>query len=443
MADGSQQLSMLASKSPVNNTPNQIAVEAQSVLTTCNIDRVPHYKDLSTVIYIWGDNPVERHLCSNGVVREAWKPSIYRQLAGVRISSVSCASSYMMLLSSSHQLYALGHGSFGQLGLGKHVRFVDEPTMIEGMQTVNEVACGAYHCVALGDNGKLYSWGRSDLAGQPEGLTTCRPQEVVIGDGSIRCRCIDVSDTMTVCAGDSGSSLYHWGTTFSGDKVDKPQLHFYFDNERIRQIAVGKCFGLALSESGIVFGWGDSTYGETMGWGNQSTSSFSMLPRRIVDKNVHNIVRIAAGERHALMVDNTGRVLSVGENLYGQCGVSPEHHCGPSQVNFPDSSFMSDKIICGRRHSACINRGNQLYTWGHSSDHKLIFTTSVEMLVQQQRQPGVSVHSGLKNCCSQPQLIYALLHEKIACVGLAERYTLVVSGEGVLSSEATESSLDN
>ncbi|GIX62682.1 regulator of chromosome condensation, putative [Babesia caballi] len=354
--------------------------------------------------------PADRHLClgryactaahtlrpenpafsraGNAPARVDWTPSIYRQLSDVRIASVACAQSYMMLLSSSHQLYALGRGDYGQLGLGSGVTHVVEPTLLEDLPATTEVVCGAFHCLAVAAGGRLYSWGRSDLAGHSEGLGTYTPREVLISQGESRCRTVCASDTLTVCVCDSGQSLYHWGFSFTGEKIYKPQLLYSFDRERIRQVALGKCFGLALSETGAVFGWGDRTYGETLSCGSPLDPSYTLLPRRLRHRKLRGIVRVAAGERHALLMDRSGRVWSMGENMYGQCGVPPSHHCGPSPVDFPESSFVADKVACGPRHSACINSGRQLFTWGHSAGHKLIFTTAVEMLVQQQRQPG-------------------------------------------------------
>ncbi|KAK1443333.1 regulator of chromosome condensation 1/beta-lactamase-inhibitor protein II [Babesia gibsoni] len=435
---GGRQWAHLFSSSAGQNAPNTITVEAQSVISTLSINQVPNYKSLSTVIYIWGDDPVERNDPSMRKGKEPWTPTIYRNLSNVRISSVSCSSTYMMLLSSHHRLYALGRGEYGQLGLGSTVRFVGEPTIIDGLHTVSEVACGMFHCVALGNNGKVYSWGLSDLAGHKEGMTTFKPTEVSIKADPVKCRSIDVNDSLTVCACDSGHSLYHWGMTFTGFKIDRPQLLYSFDKERIRKVSVGKSFALALSEAGAVFCWGDSTYGETLAGCHKPNRSNCYLPRRISHRDIRNIVYIAAGGRHALLIDNSGRVISMGENMYGQCGTTPSHHCGPSLIEFPESPFVTTKVFCGMRHSACINNGGQLFTWGHSSNHKLIYTTSVESLIQPQNQPGVSKQTGKKSCCSQPQLIYSLLNEKIVCAGLAECYTVVVAGEGIVGAQEAE-----
>ncbi|GFE54236.1 regulator of chromosome condensation, putative [Babesia ovis] len=428
--------SPMSTRSPVNNTASQVTVEAQSVITTADLNRTGKYKDLRTVVYIWGDNPAERGPDGSGpCAREEWVPTIYRQLSDIRISNVSCSNTYVMLLSSCRRLFSLGRGDYGQLGLGAHVRFVGEPTAVPVPSQISSVVCGANHCAALDTTGRLYTWGRSDLAGHPQGMVTCTPTELQLCGGNTRCRAVGVNDTLTVCVTGGGESIFQWGTTFSGEEVFQPQLLYTFEHEHIRQVAIGRNFGLALSDTGCVFGWGDRTYGETMSCGNRLDYSFSLHPRRLRHPNIKTIVSITAGERHALLLDDAGRLWSMGENMYGQCGVPPNHHCGPCHVEIPDTSFPIQVAECGPRHSACINSGNQLFTWGHSSGHKLIFTTAVDRLIQQQRQPGVSVHSGVKSCCNRPQLIYSLLHEKVACVGLAAEYTVVVTGEGILPPE--------
>ncbi|EDO07421.2 Regulator of chromosome condensation (RCC1) repeat family protein [Babesia bovis T2Bo] len=434
MVASKRQNSPPINRTGANNAANQITVEAQSVITSADLKRTGSYKDLSTVIYIWGENPAAKAPDdTSAAVKEDWLPAVYRHISDVRITSVSCAKTYLMLLSSCRRLFALGRGDYGQLGLGQQVRFVGEPTAVPIPHQIKSVVCAKNHCGAIDVGGKLYTWGRSDLAGHPDGFATCSPTELKLNNGHSTCRSIGVNDTLTVCVLDGGESLYQWGITFSGEEVFEPHLFYSFEYEHIRQVALGRNFGIALSDTGSVFGWGDRTYGETMTSGNIMEFSYSLLPRRLRHPNLKSIVSIATGERHVLMIDDIGRIWSMGENMYGQCGVPPEHHCGPCKVEVEDTAFPIEYIACGPRHSACINAGHQLYTWGHSSGHKLIFTTSVDMLVKQQRQPGVSVQSGVQTCCCKPQLIYNTLHEKVACVGLAMDYTVAVTGEGIVS----------
>lgn len=86
------------------------------------------------------------------------------------------------------------------------------------------------------------------------------------------------------------------------------------------------------------------------------------------------------------------------------------------------------KIFCGERHSACINKFNQLYMWGHSAHHKLIFTASSDFLLNQNVQPGISIQSGLKQKFNKATLIYSMLLQKVTNAYLGDDFTIVVVG---------------
>ncbi|XP_954048.1 uncharacterized protein TA06735 [Theileria annulata] len=386
------------------NLVNTVTVKAEPIVSTSNIHVTPHYSDLSTVIYVWGDNPGRSDESSGSSASEYWTPTIYRNLSDVKITCVCCSESHMLFLTEQKLIYTLGNGDYGQLGLGKGIIHVSEPTFVSKISDVKQICCGKFHSVALVEGGSLFSWGRNDFSGHLNGFATFSPKEILTNKESspgvkIVCNCVSSSDLQTIAVCDEGRCLYFWGIAFNGERIRHPRLFFSFSSERICQIAVGTSFALALSERGIVFNYGDGTYGEI--YSESTITNSTPIFSRIKHNLIKNITQIAVGSRHALLIDDNNNVLAFGDNNYGQCGAPQRHHTAPVIVEFTEANFLPKYVYTGNRTSACINSGNQLFLWGHSSNHKLIFTSSVDILIQQQKQPGVSIISGYKNSVNQ------------------------------------------
>ncbi|KAK2195774.1 bifunctional Regulator of chromosome condensation [Babesia duncani] len=429
-------------KSANQKQPKTVIIEAESIISTRSIDHVPNYRDLSTVVYIWGENPA----CIDSPAKdqsdkEPWKPTIYKNIKDIRILELKCSNNAVYFLSGYRTVYVLGHGEYGQLGLGDTVKSVREPTILDTLGNIKQLACGDYHALALDYNGRLFSWGRNDLCGHCNGISTFTPMEILINtiDTNISHRinwtCIGASNSYTIAVCNEGTSLYSWGVNFYGKHIPEPQLFYSLSMVRVNKICVGKKFAVALTECGRLFTWGDGSFGEIQI--NCPSIELKMSPVLFKHKDIKEIVSISVGYRHVLLIDKQGKVWSFGDNIYGQCGTSLGNICKPGIVTFI-GNFVAKQISCGPRNSACINTGNQLFTWGHSGNNKLIFTTATENLVQQQRQPGVSMFSGLKGSCTTPRIIYSLLHEKVTNVGFGENYTVVVTGDGIVPYTSSE-----
>ena len=58
--------------------------------------------------------------------------------------------------------------------------------------------------------------------------------------------------------------MFQWGLNYKKQKVTKPKLFFFCDEEKgIKDIQFGNKHGLYLTESGKVFSWGDTSFGQT------------------------------------------------------------------------------------------------------------------------------------------------------------------------------------
>ncbi|KEP66016.1 UNVERIFIED_CONTAM: regulator of chromosome condensation (RCC1) repeat-containing protein [Hammondia hammondi] len=370
------------------------------------------------------------------------QPVVISALANVRVVEVCVGEQHALFLSDAGEIFAYGQGTYGQLGLGYERQIVHLPQKVEGALArfpVRQIACGDYHSVALTREGAVLAWGAADCVGDGSGLCRFAPVRLSLatspGDA---CRVIAARFQQTAAVSEAGRLLV-WGETFFADFHATPEVLCVFPRPVV-QVAIGKHFGLALTDDGQVYGWGDGTYGEL-------TTADPVAPKTLPEplmlkdssgQSLPPVVEIATGTRHAILLTHDMRLWALGDNLAGQCGV-PGHQTRlsvPKMVKLGELRSRASKIACGYRHSACITPNNQLYLWGHSSNHKLIFTAAAEGICEKASQPGVAIRSGLKSACCRARLIYSMLNMKITGAALGSETTVIVTGDGDFERQA-------
>ncbi len=92
--------------------------------------------------------------------RDAPMASHVRSLQAERIAAVTCGMYSTACISADMKVFTWGAGGCGQLGHGERQ---DEwvPRLVEGLEgcMVVQVGVGFRHCVALGADGRVWSWG--------------------------------------------------------------------------------------------------------------------------------------------------------------------------------------------------------------------------------------------------------------------------------------------
>jgi RCC1 and BTB domain-containing protein len=136
---------------------------------------------------------------------------------------------------------------------------------------IHSLNCGPFHSLALTKNGEVYAWVSNRL-----GLIGIRSKK----------------DHQLLPIKVNG-------------------LH----NEKVIQISCGFWHSMALTESGNVFSWGDNQFGQ-LGF-----EYFRLInrPTRIQLPHI-SISRISCDSFHSLLLSNDGIIYFFGNNTYGQIG---------------------------------------------------------------------------------------------------------------------------
>lgn len=162
-----------------------------------------------------------------------------------------------------------------------------------------------------------------------------------------------------------------------------------FECIRVMWVATGRGHCLAVTEHGEVYSWGDDSFGQC-GHGCRGvpldeytydeivrTLITHVTPRRVEPLSGIRITNASAGSSHSLVVSTTGRVLSFGNNRYGQLG----RH-GSSSLYTADGCEMPGvvneltgvRISCtasGDFHSLALSTDGIVFSWGSNSRGQL------------------------------------------------------------------------
>uniref|UniRef100_A0A8B9EEK2 HECT-type E3 ubiquitin transferase n=1 Tax=Anser cygnoides TaxID=8845 RepID=A0A8B9EEK2_ANSCY len=234
---------------------------------------------------------------------EGSKPEQIGALAGQHIVHVACGESHSVALSDQGQLFSWGAGSDGQLGLTTIEEAVTVPRLIKKLnqQTILQVSCGNWHCLALAADGQFFTWGQNSY-GQ-------------LGLGAV----------------------FGWGKNSSGqlglsDERDResPCHVKLLRSQKVVYISCGEEHTAVLTKSGGVFTFGAGSCGQL---GHDSMND-EVNPRRVLELMGSEVSQIACGRHHTLaFVPSSGMIYAFGCGTRGQLGTG--HTCNvkcPSPV---------------------------------------------------------------------------------------------------------------
>jgi alpha-tubulin suppressor-like RCC1 family protein len=86
-------------------------------------------------------------------------PTVVAAMAGVRVRSIAVGSHHSLALGWDGRVYSWGWNHYTQLGHGDELNR-NLPTLVEGLEAVRGIAAHWCHSHALTQSGALFSWGR-------------------------------------------------------------------------------------------------------------------------------------------------------------------------------------------------------------------------------------------------------------------------------------------
>jgi gliding motility-associated-like protein len=315
-------------------------------------------------VFAWGKNDVGQIGVNTSTIPAKYTAASYntpQEVGGMsEIFQIDAGSgSHTLALTCDGKVYAWGLNKDGQLGLGTNTLSEFKPTLISkgaapgntmGQLTgVKYVSGGNDASYAILNNGKLLSWGLNDKGQLGNGTTTNSNVPVYVKSG-----------------------IAYGGQTLGGDLIN------------VIQTEAGDENGYALTADGTIWSWGDrgDNGGTALGRDNKAQNLFAYPMKINATTYMTNAVSISAGDRHLLVIDNTGVVWSVGGDWGGgQLGLGNGFQNldflskvnAPGVLVNPGTSFLGEvdpivQIAAGQAHSMAVGTSGKVYTWGSNVD---------------------------------------------------------------------------
>ncbi|KAI5291220.1 hypothetical protein KEM54_005814 [Ascosphaera aggregata] len=228
------------------------------------------------------------------------------------------------------------------------------------------------HVAALTHDGKIYTWGQNDNAalGRDTTWEGGKVKDMDADDGS------DSDDEPNLNPKEATPTVIPDGFLPEGTKVV--------------QVAAGDCATFALTDTGLVYGWGIFR-NENGSWGFYHTADKAAKKQAVHIAELKNIVQISAGDNFALALAQDGTVYSWGDGAQGQLGrqLQPrssrlkeqapsldEASLTPHPLPFPKRKIVS--IHAASNHAFAIDKTGGVWAWG----------------LNNYSQTGISEHAG-------------------------------------------------
>jgi alpha-tubulin suppressor-like RCC1 family protein len=271
-------------------------------------------------------------------------PATGRAAAEAQIVAVAAAGNYSLAVDSNGGVRAWGGNAGGQLGDGTRTNRnlpvqVQDPSERKGFLTKVLAVSANGQSLALKTDGTVRAWGGNGVGQLGDGTQTDRLTPVQVKDPS-----------------DSTGFL-----------------------RRVKAVAAGSGFSLALKDDGTVWAWGSNTEGQL---GDGTTSVIPRLtPGKVKDPSdptgfLINVTAIAAGLNNtsaALKTDGT--VWAWGRSNVGQVGnpAATIPQKTPIQVKDLNSQLLTGvtAISAGLSHFLALKADQTVWAWGFNQNGQI------------------------------------------------------------------------
>lgn len=288
-----------------------------------------------------------------GQAQETWQfefesgesePKEFELVRGKRLKAISVGSTHYGFLDASGRLLVCGSNNDYQLGTGNTID-MPIPVSIALPVSLTQLACAAMHSVALASDGTVWSWG-SSMSGRcgtgSDGDITRPTRLESIASVPMKFVCAAQYNSGAIARDDG--AVYAWGAG-DGSQIGvggfAPQLQPIrvplMDTStqpaaplRAVSLAFGNKHALVVGESGFAFSWGNNEFGQ-LGLGtadHPGTVDDDGNPMQHAPTIVALLANVPlkacyAGENVSFFLSRDGRLYSCGSGETAQLGVGP------------------------------------------------------------------------------------------------------------------------
>jgi len=340
------------------------------------------------LLYAWGANGSGQLGIAS--VTAVSSPVLVSGPVGMSWSAVAAGVSgnFGMAINSTAMLYGWGLNTSGQAGIYSTTT-VSSPVLVYGPVTNviswTAVSAGGNHSLGITTTGQLYTWGLNTAGQLGIGSVTTQFQATQAVFPMLSWIAIAGGGTHSMAITNTGL-LYAWGANGSGQlgiasvtTVSSPVLVSGPVTTSWSAIFAGSVHSLAITNTGILYAWGDNFVGEVGNNGAGTTISSPVLvsgPAATswlavgLGPNASHSVAITAG------LAGGGYLYAWGYNQSGQAGIGATATLTiistPTAVytNAP-VAFSWTSVAAGQGHTLGLAADGKLWAWGAGTNYAL------------------------------------------------------------------------
>jgi len=284
------------------------------------------------------------------------------------ITAVSAGRNHWVALKSDGTVWSWGQNSYGQAG-GAGASY-PAPVNSTGLTNISAVSAGSLHSMALRSDGTLWVWGATYTGHLGLGSEDSGPHPTPVQvPGLTVVTFIAAGDGYSLIVRNDGS-VWSWGQNLdgqlggTGEQRNSPAKITGVDG--VKAIAVSRNHVIALKVDGTVMAWGSNSFGET---GSSNPVNVNPTPTQV--NNLTGVIAVAAGSGFSLALKSDGTLWGWGHNNYGLFGNGP-----PNNDRQPNAAQISGLInviavAAGDSHGLVLLSDGTLRTWGANARGQL------------------------------------------------------------------------
>ncbi|CAF1432760.1 unnamed protein product [Rotaria magnacalcarata] len=164
------------------------------------------------------------------------------------------------------------------------------------------------------------------------------------------------------------AQVYLLGKTYLANN----QGQFYIRNDPIVDMAAGDRHTIIVTESGRAFAFGDNSSGQ-LGLGHtNNVEKVSCIKSLKFGDTGEKVILVACGRESSLVATNRGSLYAFGSNLRSQLGIqssdSRSIHDTPVKIESFRGKMIWKQISMGAEHACALTDDGIVYVWGSNDD---------------------------------------------------------------------------
>jgi alpha-tubulin suppressor-like RCC1 family protein len=324
----------------------------------------------SKATYCWGSNQYGQ--IGDGKRTGQQDPNKYPTLVlgDHQFASLALGSRFTCGLTHQGKAYCWGYNFDGQVGDGTTTGQKFAPTAVKTDQTFESIVAGHFHVCALTGEGDAYCWGNSGSGQVGDGRSWNRQNiadepTMVVGGHTFNqlMAAFDFS-----CGLEGTGGVYCWGgvdlTEYTDSIYRRPAL-----------VSKGKTFNLIFGTGDhlcaliqqVAWCWGQNRQGQL----GDSTWTRRNEPTAVVGGL--KFFQLTAGPVHTCGITSAGKAYCWGEDHVGQLGTGGREYRGQGQP-WPLEVYGGlpfTQIVAGGTHTCAIEVGGRAYCWGDNRQSQI------------------------------------------------------------------------